>query len=186
MRANDDGTLLATAARDLAAFETLYRRYVSQVTAWAVRRCPAAADVGDVVAQTFVRLLRVGQQYDPERGNPAAFVFAVAGSVLHDHYRDEQRRHALVHRLAGHDLLADDEIEALEDAIDAACLAPEAHIAMDEMTDDEAEILQLIVDGTSPAEAARVLGISDGAARGRLFRARKRVRSKLTTTIEEA
>jgi RNA polymerase sigma factor (sigma-70 family) len=187
MRGTDDGTLLTTAAQDVAAYEALYRRYVSQVTAWAVRRCPSAADVGDVVAQTFVRLLQVGDRYDPARGAPAAFVFTVAGSVLRDHHRDQQRRHALVHRLAGRDLLATDEIEALEAAIDAARAAPAAHTAVDELSESEAEILRMVADGASPAEAASALGISGAAARGRLFRARRRAQSRFPTmTTEEA
>jgi RNA polymerase sigma factor (sigma-70 family) len=180
MKPTDDGTLLRTAAHDIAAFETLYRRYVGQVTAWAVRRCPSAADVGDVVAQTFVRLLQVGERYDPTRGEPAAFLFTVAGGVLRDHFREQRRRHALVHRVAGRDLLGVDEIEALEAAIDAARLASSARSAIDEMTESEAEMVRMVAEGASPAEVARALGISDVAARGRLFRARKRIRSRLT------
>jgi len=179
MRATDDRTLLATAARDVGAFEALYRRYVGRVTAYAVARCSSAADVGDVVAQTFVRLLHVGSRYDPERAEPAAFVLAVAGGVLRDHYRRDRRQQALVHRLAGSDLLAPDEIERLEAAIDAARLASAAHDALDAVTASEGEILRLVADGATPGEAALALGISPGTARGRLFRARKKAQSKL-------
>ena len=45
MRADDDGALLTAATRDVTAFESLYRRYVGQVTAYAVARCSTAADV---------------------------------------------------------------------------------------------------------------------------------------------
>lgn len=180
MRATEDGALLATAARDVAAFERLYRRYVGRVTAYAVTRCSTAADVGDVVAQTFVRLLRVGGRYDPDRGEPAAFVYAVAGSVVRDHYRGAEKQQALVHRLAGRDLLAADEIERLESAIDAARLAPAAEAALNTVTESEEEILRMVADGATPAEAALALGISPGAARGRLFRARRHVQSQLT------
>ena len=101
MRDRDDGTLLAAAADDVGAFEVLYRRYVGRVTAYAVARCATPADVGDVVAQTFVRLLRVAGRYDAGRGEPGAFVFAVAANVLRDHHRRSRRQQALVHRLAG-------------------------------------------------------------------------------------
>jgi RNA polymerase sigma-70 factor, ECF subfamily len=184
MRARDDSAPLTTATWDITAFETFYRRYVGRVTAYAVARCSSSADVGDVVAQTFVRLLHVGDHYDPSRGDPAAFVFAVAGSVLRDHYRRNRREHALVHRLAGRDLLATDEIERLESAIDASRRAPAARDALEAVTESEGEILRMVAHGATPAEAAVALGISPGAARGRLFRARRRVQAKLAT--EEA
>jgi RNA polymerase sigma factor (sigma-70 family) len=185
MRADDDGALLKAAADDVRAFETLYRRYVGRVTAYAVGRCSSAADVGDVVAQTFVRLLRVGHQFDPTRGEPGAFVFAVAGNVLRDHYRGARRQQALVHRLAGRDLLDADETEQVDAAIDAARVAPAAELALATVSANEGEILRMVADGASPTEAARALGITPEAARGRLFRARRRVQSKLTTTMSE-
>jgi RNA polymerase sigma-70 factor (ECF subfamily) len=182
MRAeDDDGTDLVAAANDIGAFEKVYRRYVGNVTAYAVTRCDSASDVGDVVAQTFVRLLRVVDRYDPARGEPGAFVFAVASSTLRDHYRSMRRQRALVHRLAGRDLFAGDETEQVEAAIDAARVAPAAARALDSVGND-GEILRLVAGGASPGEAASVLGISPTAARGRLFRARRRVRSQLATT----
>lgn len=187
MRADDDTALLAAAGSDVAAFEAVYRRYVGRVTAYAVARCTSAADVGDVVGQTFVRLLRVAHRYDPARGEPGAFVFAVAGSVLRDHYRSARRQRRVIHRLAGSDLLAPDETERVESAIDAASAAPSARRALDALTESEGEVLRLVAEGASPTEAALALGISPVAARGRLFRARKRVQASVPApTIEEA
>jgi DNA-directed RNA polymerase specialized sigma24 family protein len=57
----DDGPLLVSAGDDVAAFEALGRRYVARMTAFAVARCASPADVGDVVAQTFVRLVGPGR-----------------------------------------------------------------------------------------------------------------------------
>lgn len=189
MRDRDDGELLAAARHDVAAFEALYRRYVGRVTAFAVSRCSTAADVGDVVAQTFVRLLRVADRYDPGRGEPGAFVFAVAANVLRDHERRARRQVALVHRLAGRDLLGPDEIELVEAAIDAARAAPAAEAALAGVGGGDGEVLRLVAAGASPAEAAGVLGITPAAARVRLFRARRQVRSRLspaTVDIEES
>jgi RNA polymerase sigma-70 factor (ECF subfamily) len=185
MRAeDDDGAVLLAAASDIGAFEKVYRRYVGNVTAYAVARCDTAADVGDVVAQTFVRLLRVVGTYDPGRGEPGAFVFAVASSTLRDHYRARRRRRALVHRLAGRDLLDADETDVVESAIDAARAAPAAEQALDRVPRNDEEILRLVAAGASPSEAASALGISPTAARGRLFRARRRVQSQLHPTYE--
>lgn len=178
----DDGALLLRVAADAAAFEALYRRYVGRVTAFAVTRCASAADVGDVVAQTFVRLLRVGERYDPDRGTPSAYVFAVAGGVVRDHYRADRRQQALVHRAAGRELLSSDEIERLESAIDAARLAPDVEDALEGVAAGDGQVLRMVADGASPSDAARELGITPGAARLRLFRARRHVRSRLAAT----
>lgn len=178
----DDGALLVRVAADAAAFEALYRRYVGRVTAFAVTRCASAADVGDVVAQTFVRLLRVGERYDPERGMPSAYVFAVAAGALRDHYRADRRQQALVHRAAGRDLLSSDEIERLESAIDAARLAPVVEDALESVAVGDGQVLRMMAAGASPSEAAREMGITPGAARLRLFRARRHVRSRLAAT----
>ncbi len=48
---------------------------------------------------------------------------------------------------------------------------------MDDLPDGERAVLELVaLDGTSPKEAAQVLGIRDATARIRLHRARARLR----------
>lgn len=82
-----DAELLAAIPTDEAAFEAFYVRYFERVTAFAVRRCSCAADVADVVAQTFVRLLSAAPRYDPARAQPAAFVFGITANVVHELHR---------------------------------------------------------------------------------------------------
>jgi RNA polymerase sigma factor (sigma-70 family) len=180
----DDAELLAVAGRDVAAFEALYRRYVRRVAAYAARRCATADDVADVVAQTFVRLLLSAGRYDPDRGDPEAFVMAVAANAVRDLHRGTRRRGALVARLSGAMLLDADDTARIDAAIDAARAAPAARAALDGVPPGEREVLQLVADGASPSEAAATLGISPGAARMRLSRARHRVRSRLATDRE--
>lgn len=62
-----DTELLAALPGDVAAFEAFYSRHVDQVAAFAAKRCGTAADVADVVALTFVRLLDAAPRYEPER-----------------------------------------------------------------------------------------------------------------------
>jgi RNA polymerase sigma factor (sigma-70 family) len=181
----DDARLLAAAVTDISAFEELYCRYVYRVTAFAARRCASADDVADVVAQTFVRLLRVADRYDPARGDPAAFVFAIAANLARDQQRGIRRQRALVSRLSGRDLLDADDIERIENAIDAARTGPAMRAALDELPAGEGAVLRLVAAGASPREAAATLGITPGAARVRLARARHRVRTRLAVHDEE-
>jgi RNA polymerase sigma-70 factor (ECF subfamily) len=181
----DDARLLAAAVADIAAFEQLYDRYVYRVTAFAARRCASADDVADVVAQTFVRLLRVADRYDPARGDPAAFVLAIAANLARDQQRGIRRQRALVSRLSGRDLLDADDTERIEAAIDAARTGPAMRAALDAVPDGEGAVLRLVAGGASPSEAAAALGITPGAARVRLARARQRIRTRLAVDEEE-
>lgn len=181
----DDARLLAAAVADIAAFEQLYDRYVYRVTAFAARRCASADDVADVVAQTFVRLLRVADRYDPARGDPAAFVLAIAANLVRDQQRGIRRQRALVSRLSGRDLLDAGDTERIEAAIDAARTGPAMRAALDAVPDGEGAVLRLVAGGASPSEAAAALGITPGAARVRLARARQRVRARLAVDEEE-
>jgi RNA polymerase sigma-70 factor (ECF subfamily) len=179
----EDATLLRRAVEDDVALGTLYQRYVRRVTAFAARRCVSADDVADAVAETFDRLLRLAHRYDATRGSVASFVFAVADSTVADQRRRAARQQALTTRLGdraglrGHDLLDDDDIARIEAAIDAASSVAALTPALDALTDGESEALRLVADGLSPSEAAHELGITPNAARVRLARARRQIRS---------
>jgi RNA polymerase sigma factor (sigma-70 family) len=180
-----DAQLLAVATDDVSAFEELYRRHVCRVTAFATRRCASAEDVADVVAQTFLRLLRVADRYDPGRGDPSAFVLAIAANIVRDQHRGIRRQRALVSRLSGRDLLDADDTGRIEAAIDAARTGRAVRAALEGVPDGEGQVLRLVAGGASPSEAAATLGITPGAARVRLARARHRIRTKLAVRNEE-
>jgi len=181
----DEADLLVAAAHDVAAFEAVYRRYVRRVTAFAAKRCSSADDVADVVAQTFIRLLDAAERYDPARAEPGPFLLGIAANVVRDVHRRGSRQQALVDRLAGRHLLNSDDAERIDAAIDAARAAEGVRSAVDAVPAGEQEVLLLVAGGRTPTEAAEELGISPAAARTRLTRARRRVRSSLadsTTT----
>jgi RNA polymerase sigma-70 factor (ECF subfamily) len=173
----DEADWLARCGRDLDALESLYRRYVRRVAAFAARRCRSAEDVADVVAQTFDRLRRTSAGYDPDRGSVAAFVFTVAESEVADHHRRAARHAALVDRLRGRDLLDADDTARIEAAIDAAGSVAALGPALAALPEGEGEVLRLVARGYTPAEAAAVLAITPNAARVRLSRARARLRA---------
>lgn len=177
-----DAALLAALPGDVAAFEAFYRRHVRRVTAFAVLRCGSAADVADVVALTFVRLLDAAERYDPDRAAPAAFVLGIAANVSRELDRARMRDQALVARLAARDMLDPDESERIEAAIDAARAAAGLYAELDGIPTGEQSVLRLVADGRTPSEAAQELGISPNAARTRLSRARQRMRARTRTT----
>jgi RNA polymerase sigma-70 factor (ECF subfamily) len=178
-----DTDLLAAMPLDVSAFEAFYDRYFERVTAFAARRCSNAEDVADVVAQTFIHLLGAAERYDPTRAPPAAFVLGIAANVVRDLHRSSARRRALVAKLAGRDLLGDDDIERIETAIDAARTARTLRGPLAAVPAGEREVLRLVAAGRTPGQAAAELGISTGAAWTRLSRARRRLRRVATDPV---
>jgi RNA polymerase sigma-70 factor, ECF subfamily len=175
-----DADLLAALPHDVAAFEAFYRRHVERVAAFAATRCDSAADVADVVGLTFVRLLDVADRYDPERGEPGAFVCGIAANAARQLRRTAARQRALVWKLSGRDLLDDDDVDRIDAAIDAARAAPGAEAAVEDVPDGEQAMLRLVARGLTPGQASRELGISAHAGWARLSRARRRVRIRMT------
>jgi RNA polymerase sigma-70 factor (ECF subfamily) len=180
-----DAELLAAVPYDAAAFESFYRRYVRRVMGFAVKRCSSAEDAADVVAHTFVRLLSAARRYDPSRAQPSTFVLGVTVNVIRDTQRRNARHRALVSKLSGRDLLESDDLVSIDAAIDAVSTARQLSGVLGAIPAGEQEVLRLVAGGQTPGQAADQLGISSGAARARLSRARRRLRRHLDPFSEE-
>jgi RNA polymerase sigma-70 factor (ECF subfamily) len=180
-----DAALLVAASSDVAAFEAFYRRYVRRVAAFVAGRCSCAEDVADAVALTFVRLLDASDRYDPARGAPGPFVLGIAANVIRDLHRRDARQQRLLGRLAGRDLLDDDDIGRVDAALDATRAAGRVLDALDRIPAGEQEMVRLVADGRSPGQAADELGISAAAGWTRLSRGRRRLRAQVPTIDEE-
>ena len=171
----------ATPARSdpaAAVFEVIYRANVAGVTAFFARRCGEPQAVADLTSETFVQAIGSLRSFDPGRGSARAWLYGIARHVYARHC--EQRangRHALA-ALAGHRELEQDEIEELAARIDDQRAGRELLERLDTLPDLERAALELVdLDGLAPREAAAALGISRGALRVRLFRARTRLRT---------
>jgi RNA polymerase sigma-70 factor (ECF subfamily) len=161
--------------RELAQvhFGQLYREHGRAILAYALRRVGNPEDAADVVAETFlIAWRRLG---DVPAGDKARlWLYAVGRRVLANQHRAEQRRTRLGERLA--------ESLRTELATHPAPSGEAAEVlrAMGELDDEDRELLLLVCwEALSPAEAARVLGISSLAARSRLHRARRRLQTLL-------
>jgi RNA polymerase sigma-70 factor (ECF subfamily) len=179
-----DAELLAAVPDDVTAYEEFYRSYVRRVTAFAARRCSCAEDVADVVAVTFVRLLGAARRYDPARGEPAAFVMGITANVIRDQERQDARQQALLSKLSIRERLDDDDVERIDAAICAAQLTGDMRDALSAIPPGERDMLRLVARGHTQAQAAAQLGISQGAGRVRLTRARRRLRRHISDAEE--
>ncbi len=180
MEARDGDALLVAAAREgrQDAYEALFRRHAGAVFV-AARSRLREEDARDVVQETFARAYqRLGELRDPERFRP--WLLAIARHAAADITRAARWSAPLpddVDRLPADAPEPDrlSEIAALVTLVDG-CMAT--------LSKRDATVLALVGHlGFSPAEVAPALGVSMGASRVILHRARSRLRAAVDQSM---
>jgi RNA polymerase sigma-70 factor (ECF subfamily) len=172
----DDVELLRTLAKSPRAFETFYRRHVSDITRYLARPCRTPEDVADGVSATFLAVLTSAERFDPERGTAFAWLYSIARNEARGQSRSAGRREALRVRLQGSALLSQEDTDRIAELIDYERAAARLNVALSTAPANELELLDRVVANDENAtEAARSLGISPSAGRKRLERLRGRV-----------
>jgi RNA polymerase sigma factor (sigma-70 family) len=167
-------------AHDPEAFETFYRAHVEAVQRFVVRRVDDPLLAADLTAEVFLAAIDSAGGYRPERGSPVAWLFGVARIVVSAERRRAARERRAVARVEGRRLLGDDDIERMQERIDAAARSRELFTAVASLPEGERAVLELVaLDELSVTEAAAVLGLRPVTARVRLHRARGALRRQL-------
>lgn len=155
---------------DQAGLEELYLDTADRVMAYCLRHTDPH-NAQDVVSETFLTAWRRWSQV-PDPALP--WLIGTARLVLANRRRSAARQLALADRVALLDTLA---APALEVTVERR---HDLLVALAAISDDEREAVLLTTwDGLSGAEAAEVLGISPGAVRVRVHRARERMAAAL-------
>jgi len=163
-----DRQLLAALPRQPELMAVLYERHAPAVFRYLARRAgPPAAE--DLLSEVFIAALSASSRvvaHDSGSGLP--WLYGIALNVLRVHFR-QQRPTPGVTRDFGMDW------EAVDSRLDAWAERGRLRTALAVLSDPDRELLLLVGwEGLSQAEAATALGISHGAVRVRLHRARKR------------
>jgi RNA polymerase sigma-70 factor (ECF subfamily) len=165
-------------ATDRAAFAEFYLQHFDDVLGFVTRRVSEPQLAADLTADVFVAALESASSYRGD-GPPGAWLIGIARRVVAAEYRRGAGRRAAGQRLHGSRLLAEDDIAALVERIDAQRDAHALYEHIQQLPSGERDVLELVaVDGLGLAEAAAVLGIRPTAARVRMFRARRFLREK--------
>ncbi len=138
---------------------------------------PQADVAEDLTAETFLKVVRAADRFDPLKGSPKAWILTVARNVLADWRRRARLRqyvtlgtmHDLIHDAPSPEerLLREEEVGRLLDAV-----ATLGHA--------ERELVGLRYgSGLDTAEVAQILGISEGSVRTRLWRVLGKLRGVL-------
>jgi RNA polymerase sigma-70 factor (ECF subfamily) len=169
-----------------AAFERLYRANVEAVTSYFARRTADPHVVADLTADTFVTVITSFGSFDPAKGTARAWLFGIARHVYAAHCEASGQHQDRLQRLAGRRELAPDQIEELLDRIDAERAGRDLVTGLSSLSDRDRALVELVdITGLRPKEAAAVLGVTPGAVRMRLMRARSQLRkhAKITNQI---
>jgi RNA polymerase sigma factor (sigma-70 family) len=173
-----DRELLVASRVETAAFEELYRRHVGTTIRFAARRAERPGDVVDLVAAVWLEVVASLDRYEPDRGDALPWILGIAANLCAVDRRRRARERDVVRRLGGRRALDDDDFERLERTIDAHAVAPALRRGLRELPAAERVVAELVLlDELTPAEAAEALGLRAAAARMRLARARRKLRT---------
>jgi RNA polymerase sigma factor (sigma-70 family) len=153
------------------AFDRLYRSSRDDVYAYVASLLRDAAAAEEVTAAAFERAYRKRNRFDPERGEPRAWLFGVARNAALDELRRRGRQAELTAEPV--DLVTFGSAESAEDS--ERRLAVSA--ALERLAPGERELIALkFFAGLENREIARVLGISESNAGTKLHRTMTKLR----------
>jgi RNA polymerase sigma-70 factor (ECF subfamily) len=163
----------------VGSFEALYRSEVAGVMAFFARRGRDPQTVFDLTADTFVEAMRSFGSSAPAEGSERPWLFAIARRVYAKHCERAAHRQDAARRDYARQIPDDDETEELAERIDAERAGRQLLEQLARLPALDREAVELVdLAGLTPREAATALGVSPGAMRVRLFRARLRLRTK--------
>ncbi len=153
------------------AFDRLYRSSRDDVYAYVsslLRDEPAAEEV---TAAAFERAYRKRNRFDPERGEPRAWLFGIARNAALDELRRRGRQAELTAEPADlHGFATEEGAEHSERRLAVSA-------ALERLEPRERELIALkFFAGLSNAEIAQILGISESNAGTKLHRAMTKLR----------
>src|SRR3984957_3958082 len=129
----------------------------------------------DLLSETFERVLRSRQRFDPRKGSERRWLYTIALNLLRDH----ARRHTHEERALQHVGAGTSQQEA-DPALGAVERRDELQRALTQLNDDEREALALRFGADLKLrDVASVLGEGESAVEGRIYRALGKLRTEL-------
>ena len=173
-----DEQLLEQAANgNTAAFQILYERYRDPIFRFAYRLLGSVEAAEDVAHDCFLSLIKEPGRFDSTRASLRTYLYAAARNLSVKRYHSLGRETAI-------DELADEpqtteRNEPIRRLLDNE-LAGEVERAIAELPPLQREALVLFeYEDLSLAEIGAVVGADSGTVKGRLFRAREKLRTRL-------
>jgi len=173
-----DEKLLADAADgDTTAFQILYQRYRDPIFRFAYRMLGSVEAAEDVAHDCFLSLIRQPGRFDSTRASFRTYLYAAARNQAAKQYSSFGRETAL-DELSEEPAVGDQNAPITQVLDDE--LANEVARAISSLPPLQREALVLFeYEELSLAEIGEIVGVDANTVKGRLFRAREKLRSKL-------
>ena len=176
-QATDEQLLEQAADGNAAAFQILYERYRDPIFRFAYRLLGSVEAAEDVAHDCFLSLIKEPGRFDSARASLRTYLYAAARNLAAKRYHSRGRETAIDE--LGDELRTTERNEPIRRVLDNE-LAGEVERAIAELPPLQREALVLFeYENLSLAEIAAVVGADSGTVKGRLFRARERLRIRL-------
>ena len=176
---------VAALSNDADAFVSIFDRHHDRVYRHALRMTGNAHDAEDITAGAFLELWRRRKSVRVVDGSTLPWLLVTATNLARNLARGLRRYRTLIATLPRPEVGRSAEDVAVE-RIEEARLASQVREALRTLSPSDAALITLsVLEHYSPAEAALALGISNGAARTRLHRARSRMAGALEVADQE-
>ena len=159
------------AAGDKEAFETLFRQHQAEVYGWIVRIVRDAGAAEDLTVETFWRIYRARERFDPERSF-GAWARRIAGNAALDHLKSLRPEAPLTENLA---------VATEPDPAQRQDVRRKTEWAFRQLPVRLQAVASLaLVEERPYQEIGELLGISVAAVKSRVFRAVRILRRELS------
>jgi RNA polymerase sigma-70 factor (ECF subfamily) len=176
-QATDEQLLEQAANGNTAAFQILYERYRDPIFRFAYRLLGSVEAAEDVAHDCFLSLIKEPGRFDSTRASLRTYLYAAARNLAAKRYHTLGRETA-IEELAD-ELQTTERNEPIKRVLDNE-LVGEVERAIAELPPLQREALVLFeYEDLSLAEIAAVVGADSGTVKGRLFRAREKLRTRL-------
>jgi RNA polymerase sigma factor (sigma-70 family) len=171
-----DAALLGRAqVGDANAFGVLFERHAPAVLRFCFRRTGDGTLAEDLTSIVFLEAWRVRGKVVFFEGRALPWLLGVALNVLRSQARAERRYREALARIPAAEP-SEHESEAAIARVDAERQMRDVLMAIEQLGRREREVVELCIwEGLTTEEASVALGISAGAVRSRLSRARRRL-----------
>jgi RNA polymerase sigma-70 factor (ECF subfamily) len=176
-QATDERLLEQAANGDTAAFQILYERYRDPIFRFAYRLLGSVEAAEDVAHDCFLGLIKDPGRFDSTRASLRTYLYGAARNQAAKRYQSFGRETG-IEELTDEPRSAD-RLGPMALVLDTE-LAGEVEQAIASLPPLQREALVLFeYEDLSLAEIAAVVGADSGAVKGRLFRAREKLRARL-------
>ncbi|MGN9912538.1 RNA polymerase sigma factor [Phytohabitans sp. LJ34] len=183
---SDTQLLAAGTAGDEAAFGQLFERHARAVYNHAFRLCGSWSVAEDVTQTTFVTAWRRRREVRLVDGSVLPWLLVVATNAARTEHRSRRRWHALLRRVPPEPEGTSDPADEVADRLRDEQRMRDLLALVRKLPRAEREALALCVwSGVGYPQAAAILGVTEGAVRSRVSRARSRLARMVAADTEE-